>query len=346
MTEYKVITPSEVFKAIEYAKKTNPEDPNGYSNAFRLGLDRIKISGTTKYFPFEILRFNGSVWEFSPINLKFTNLTSVARILSPDDPKRNGISGVKLQFPADSVFQTKKKVNGEIITIDEEYGKAKIIIAEAYTFLIEDALKKKKFFTNNTKICTTIQFERVIDKNLGTKEKLASPILRMDIKFENLDKEEFDPKKKNNTQKDRIILPTAKPTCKIYNATKKIQKSNPKPGDNLEFEILKYLNTETGSEEALTYENIGKAILPGSLISGIDEMNQISISSMGISLASRAKFLIVNPSQGFKTDISNFFSLEELDSNKLESDLSSEPSETVKEVKKYEETQIINDLAN
>lgn len=302
------VTPSQVFEAIAYAKSKNPNDTYG-DKAFNLNIKNIKPgNNNTRYLNFEILKKrNNGTWEFVPLNLKFTKLQTTSRILPPGHEKRK-FPGAQLQFNSNASFETKKGNE----TITEEYGKAKIAIAEAFKRIVESDLDNKRLFVANRKITCPVQFDRVLDPVSGQREPLDKPIIRMEIKFEERKETETDPKKKNMSAKaEKFIDPSAKPKCEIYDATKRLSKGDPNYHEGeLNFAPLVYEKDK--KVEPLTYGNIGEVILFGSIVSGIDNMSNVVISSLGISLSSKALLLIVVPAKGLKTNITNIFSDDEL----------------------------------
>lgn len=303
------VTPSQVFEAIRYAQEKYPDDKHG-DKAFQLNLKNIRPgNNNTRYLNFEILKKkSNNNWEYVPLNLKFMKLNTISRILPPDHEKRK-YPGVQLQFDSNSSFESKKIINEKEVIIVEEYGRAKIAIAEAFKRIVESELKAKRLFVANPKISIPVQFDRVVDSVTGQREPLEKPILRMEIKFEESSKEVIiDPKNKKNAsnKNDKIIDPNARPKCTIYDANKKIDKNDPdyREGE-LNFAPLKY--DKDGKVENITYKNIGEVILIGSTVSGIDSMSSVVISTMGISLPSKASLLVVSPSRGSGLYLSKIF---------------------------------------
>lgn len=308
-----VISPRQVFEAIKYAMETN-KDKYGDS-AFRINYNKIKPgSNGVKYCDFEILHKKDGKWEYIPLNLKLTNIITRSRILPPNDPKRK-FPGVQLQFAHDSSYTTildKKDSEGKPIKYVEEYGKAKILIAKAFSRLMGDLLDKKKIFNKSTSISTPVQFQRTINEQ-GEKADLDKPIIRTEIKMISPDDEKDKDNDKKSNKKDKDISPNATPLTKIYDVRKKIDESDPRYSlECVNFEELKY--EFDGKELPITYENIGKVILPGSSISGVECMSSVTFSNMGIGLPSKMTAILVKPSKGFKPDIVSIFSKSELNS--------------------------------
>lgn len=319
------INPSQVFEAVAYARNLNKTDKFGDS-AFRVNFNKIKPgSNGVRYIDFEVLKKRPTgKWEYIPLNLKFMHLNTRARILLPDDPKRK-IPGVQLQFAHNASYtvNTKKKdKDGKDIMVTEEYSAAKILIAKAYQRIMLAALKDEKIFNDNSKICLPVQFERIIDEKTKKKAKLDEPIVRMDIKFTDGDSETEDNDPENKAPKkgpikvkkdEQKLTPSSKPRCDIYDVNKKILKTDPKYKEGeWNFEPLRY--EKDGKVEDLTYGNIGMVIQPGSSVSGVDCMSSISLSNMGISLASKATLLVVKPSKGFKPLPTQVFSANDIES--------------------------------
>jgi len=174
MSGIETITPNQVLEAIEYARSLNESDKFG-DKAFNINYNKVKPGANgVRYMTFEILKKRPSgKWEYVPINLKFVNITTRAKILPPNDPERK-FPGVQLQFAYDasySVKSGKKDKNGMDILITEQYGTAKILISKAFQRIILQALKEEKIYNDTTKISLPVQFERIIDKTTKKEDK-------------------------------------------------------------------------------------------------------------------------------------------------------------------------------
>ena len=292
----------------ELSKITN-EDKFG-DDAFKFDPKKFRPGNAgVRYFDFQVLKQRSlEEWEYIPINLKFKNLTTKSRIRAIADRK---YPGVQLQFAHDAKYTTKldkKDSDGNDIIINEEYSKVKILICRAFGRITNKLLENKKLYADNTKLCYPIQFKRKIG-DTGEKVKLEEPIIRVAIKFVS---EKIDKIDKKDIKKEKEIKPTDKPRCDLYDIDKPILATNPNyRKDGFNFEPLKYV--VDGVSHDINYENIGNVILPGSKISGLNNMS-ITISNMGISLTSSISVGIVKKSEGYKPDPSKIFNSEEIKS--------------------------------
>jgi hypothetical protein len=334
------VTPNEVFEAIKYAQTLNPNDKLG-SGAFKIDYDspRAGNNGVT-YYRFSILKKkldkkDGSEkWDFVPFQLRFVNLTSKAKILKPDDEKRMH-PGVKLQFAHDATYVVKTKDKKEVL---QPYGAAKIMAVSIFRHLIKEGIKNKKITNENPKISGPVQTDFIKDKVKKIKEKLDTPIIRMEIPFVNVSKEsdngsdsDDDKSKKKGKKKpqkeDNTLKPSAKPRCDIYDQTKKIPENDPRhKRDDYPYELLTC--ERNGTAESITYDNIGEVLIPGSLVSGVDNMSTMSTSNMGYSLASRAAFLIVKVGSGYKLNPKKIFDMEEIEALDTEVEVPKQETKT------------------
>lgn len=301
-----VITPSQVFEAIEYAKSIDSDDNLGIG-AFQVKIKNERpANNNVRYYPFEILKKDAKGnWSFVPLVLKFKNLVVKNKILAPDSPDRK-FPGVNFTFDNDTKFTTdtgKKDKDGNPIIIDEPYSAAKIAIDTIFRHLIKKLLNEEKIYNANHKTSTSVQIE-CADKDIkGKKNKLDNPIVRMEIKFE--DKKAKENKSKENPTKNasagnRTISSDAVPLCAIYDVEKRIPNSSPKYKPNgFNFEYLQYVSEKDNKKYPITYENIGKVILPGSIISGTEDLSSVACSNLGISLPSKISILIVKKSTGY-----------------------------------------------
>src|SRR6185437_4193466 len=306
MSEIETIMPSQVLEAFEFAKKKDPKDVLG-TKALNVKISSARSVGKVMYFEVEILKKRSAeVWDYIPCNIKFMNINTISKILGPDDPKRK-FPGVQLVFKGSSKFMIntgRKDAKGVAIMRAEEYGKAKIAIARAFKAIITEAITKGVIV--NKPITTSVQFMR---KETPTKEvELPEPIVRLSITFG-----EEESNKKEQKSGQRTILPTDIPKCEIYDANKKIKENDPRYDPNeMDYDPLKF--EFKGEIFDLTYENIGKVILPGSCVSGVDCMSSGNVSAMGIGLPSKATLLVVKASKGFKPIATKVFSREERES--------------------------------
>jgi hypothetical protein len=286
------VYPSDVEAAVEYAKSTNPNDKFG-DTAFKFNHTNLRSVKGVKFGDFSInkQKENG-IWAFVQLNLQFVNLVTKAYVWK----EGSEVATAKVQFVEDSCKFTRKVKNADntYTTKVEDYGRAKILINAAFKRIIAGLLKSKSLKNDNTKICSNIQTERK-DLKSDVKVKLdpGQSIIRVEIPFES------DP-----TLKQKVIKPESEPTIDIYDATKKI--ATPKPG------TIPYHKATTAEGMAITYGNINDWLKPGSCVSGVDRMNGVAISPLGISLPSKLSVLIVKPSKGFKPDPSKIFSTVEL----------------------------------
>lgn len=278
------VLPSQVFAAIEYAKKQDPKDKFG-DGAFRMNVSNIRPGkNNVRYAGWEILKHRpNGVWEFVPVNLKYMNLQTKSKIHPPGHPKKK-YAGVTLQFRVSSSFKTKA---GE-----EPYGKAKVAIYSAFKRITMRMLKAKEIFHGVPTIKLGVQTERKVDEKTGKTEKLDDGIIRVSIPFKALE----------DGPNSKIDL-NEKPKCEIYDATKKVE--NPKK-DEVPYQLAT-LKDKEGKDQPLVYQNVGDFILPGSTCTGVDCMDSVTFSQQGISLPSKASLLIVKPSKGYKPDVMSVF---------------------------------------
>jgi hypothetical protein len=314
------VTPREVFEAIEYAKTLNPNDKLG-TGAFKIEYETPKPgNNNVNYYKVMILKKRGDKWDYIPFKLRFLKLSTKSRILKPDDEKRQ-YPGVKIQLAHDAVYVTKK--DGK--EVEQPYSAAKIMAVTIWRHLLKEAMKSGKIVNDNPKISGPVQTEFIKDKTKKIKEKLDAPIIRLEIPFRNIKEEEVvdeeDKKKKKNvkqTKKDNELKPTAKPLCDIYDQDKPIPETDSRyKKDSFNYENLAV--ERNGVMEDLTYETIGDVLVPGSIISGVDNMSNMSVSNMGYSLASKATFLIVKAGSRSRINPAKIFDAEELEA--LNSDL-------------------------
>jgi len=280
------VTPSEVFAAIAYAKKKDAADKHG-DGAFRVKHDNLRpAKNDVRYAPFQILKKgSGDKWDFVGLNLKFMNLNTVARILPAGHPEQK-ITGVRLTFKKSASTYNSNNV-------EEKYGEAKLAIYAAFMRHMKKLINSKTLNNTNTNISSTIQTKKLIDKVKKIKDDLEDPLIRVEIPFKS---------EQHGTTK--VVKADEPPKCEIYDATKKLAQI--KPGQF----PFQYATIEDGP---LTYTNIGKFITPGSSVSGVDSMDSICLSNMGLSLPSKATLLIIKHSPGFKPDASVIFPVSEHD---------------------------------
>jgi len=276
--------PSQILRSIEHAKKTSPGDKFGDS-AFKIELSTLRTGkNSTKYINFLVNCLETA--KFEPVVMKFMNLQIRAGIQPPVSDKRK-FPGAKLSFSGTSTYQ-RKGPDGKMIV--EEYGKAKIAIQKAFERLIAKAIVAKVFFHSKTNICSSIQFERIVDQNKGTKEDIE-PIIRVDIPF--------------NRGPDGQSIPLDEPPrCDIYDASKPIK--NP-VGNQFPFEQAK-----TDDGDTMKYKNLGQVLTFGSSCSGVDSQESICLSGQGISLPSKVTMLVVKRSKGRKPDPNAVFKADDL----------------------------------
>jgi hypothetical protein len=284
------VYPTEVFAAIEEAKRRNPKDKFG-DGAFRIDIANIRASknGLTRYISFQILKKKPSGnWEYVPLNLSFMNLNTTARILPPGDAKKK-YAGARLQY---TMNRSTFKREG----VEQKYGAAKEAIYDSFRRMISRLLQSGKLNNHNTKIASCIQTERVVDSLSQKKEKLekGKEIIRVEIPFTKVTEGSVS-----------SIAVTETPKCDIYDAEKKkkvLQKKD-------EFPLELAVNVD-GSP--LTYGNIHEFVTCGSACSGLDCMDSVCLSGQGISLPSKVTLLIVKHSKGFKPDPSAVFGMADL----------------------------------
>lgn len=281
------ILPSEIFEAIGYAKQKDPTDKHG-DGAFKLDYGNIRLGkqGGIRYADFDVLKKNkAGEWKYIPLNLKFMNLLTKAKIYPPNHEKKK-IPGARLQFSGSSTYFDKGK--------EERYGAAKIAIYAAFARIIKKLLNQKTINNgSNNKICSTIQTEAIIDEKTKATKKLDDPIIRVDIPFDS-----------QQSGNQKIIKADASPKCEIYDACKKLKDI---PKGQWPFERATFEKTP------LNYTNIGEFITAGSSCSGVDCMNSVSLSNMGISLASKITLAVIKHSDGFKPQPTSIFSIDEFD---------------------------------
>jgi hypothetical protein len=304
MSNIKTIYPSQIFEAVEHAKKTNPSDTRGDS-AFKIDYANLKSAGNdTRYIPFLVNIKEGDKRVWTNVVLKYTGLSTKAKILRPDDPKRNEkIKSMSLQFRRSSCYNRKVKLNNKEIIIEEKYGEAKMIIYGAFKRLATEGIKSGAIRNIKRDIIIAIQTSVLTDVKQRTTKAIEDPIIRVEIQF-------IKEKGANIPKND------APPKCEIYDIMKRLPPSDPRviANNGFVYEIAT-IDRDNDVKESLTYCNIGEFITPGSVVSGIDSMSDVCLSASGISLPSRATLIIVKKSRGFKPDPSAIFNSDELCDN-------------------------------
>lgn len=146
------VTPAEVFAAINHARSAS--DPHGDS-AFELD-SVVRVAKGTAFRTFKVLKQSGSEWKYIPLNLRFVNVPTKARVIKPDDK----FAKPQLTFGS-----------------DHEYGAAKKAIYEAFQRIV--ASKMSTLNASNPKIVSTIQYTQKDGK------KLDDPLIRVNFPFVN-----------------------------------------------------------------------------------------------------------------------------------------------------------------
>lgn len=285
-TQKEVLTPSQIFEAIAYAKSEG-------TSAFKLSKPRASQTSPVQYMSFEVNRLNAAgVRGWVPVSIKFYNLNTKSNVPAPDNEKRIAIPGVRLQVAPDSTFTTTKYgQDGKPVVIQEQFGAAVIAVADAYTRLVTLGIKKNEISNKNKAIAVPIQYERKLDSGGVESLRGGNEIIRMNIKFSNPD-DKSAPRGKRMTE--RTISESAVPNITIYDARKKIPEDSPHfRRDRLNYEPM--MITE---DTPVTYGNIHHILPFGSVISGVLAMDTATISAMGIGLQANITMLIVKPSEG------------------------------------------------
>lgn len=314
------VFPSEVLKAIAYAKKTYPDDKFG-DRAFKFDDTPREGANSVRWLTFSVLKQNAktNAWEYIPLHLRVINVQTTANIRTEAEKKekKQDYPGINLTFDTSTVGQN-----------NEPYGQAKLAISNAFNRLMTAALKSGKYYLENKMVKLNVQTYRLINRAKGEKEKLEKGIIRVKIPFGNAD--------------DGVkIADTALPSIDVYDAEKRIE--NPKPG-SVPFEPA---TDEKG--EPLNYTTIRSFIRCKSTTSFVENLSGVCLSSQGASNPSKVEsFLIVKKSKGNKIQASEAFDQNEFASMAgAESGTYEEPAEdeTVEEkTVKIEDSEIANEF--
>lgn len=276
-----VLYPSEILDAVNHAK--SDKDKNGYS-AFRIGVDRFKKADLVTYYPFEVkVRGSDGHYNWTPVSLKFVNLTHVGRILplAGGDLNRatKKIYSVTLLFKGNYEY-TRAGPNNTRVT--EQYGLAKQIISKAFEAHANFA-RRNGHITKNTKIIGNVKFtQEVKEGNKNVTKTLDTPNINIGLRFAGKITDEQGVK--NETKAETLFQ------CKILDANR--------PKD-------KYGREEFSFHDAMLQDDSGEYTVPicngnihrfirgGSIITGVENMRSCSLSNMGFSLPATCEVIFV-----------------------------------------------------
>jgi len=287
------ITPSDVFAAIEEAKRQNPKDKEG-DKAIRIRFDRIRDGKNgTRWMSQEILKQNPKTgkWEYVPILLKVLNATTTANIKTEEEKEKagQGFPGIYLQFSGDTTFEREITRNGHVVkTVTEPYGQAKVAISNMFYRNMYRLLKTGKVYAENDKIKKNVQTHRWINKAKGEKEELEKAIVRVKIPYEG-----------------GSTTPTV-PSIKIYDVERPRKLTPEERGTRLPYEIGQVDGRD------FDYVNIRSFLRFGSAVSFVEDLSGVCISSQGPSNPARVKdFLIVKKGRGRSMECTDVFDASE-----------------------------------
>ena len=295
--------PSDIENARELARKKNPQDKNGFG-AFRINFNSGKNNqqGTTNYLPFEVYLDDKRGWK--KCILMFMNLTHVGRINPLEERMKQQVQDIAFLFKADYKYTRQKKLpNGETVDVVENYGAVKDYICSAFMAHVRKYQAKKEYFKEGVKIIPNVKHTREVKQRDGkfTVEAITPGNINVGIPFAVEKGGDANAAKRD---------PRTKFRCKILDVQRpKMNKSK----DDWPFEeagIVRKVQTAPNQWEdkfePLTNANVHEFIRGGSMISGFDNMSDICISSMGISLPSKIDTCMITKAVPQRAGASNF----------------------------------------
>jgi len=277
--------PNEILEAIAYAKKQDPSDKFG-DKAFQIELNPREGNNNTQWMSLRALKNVNGKMEYKNLKLKVTNLKTTANIKTDEEKKAmkgQDYPGINLTFQGVSTFTRQvRKPSGEVVTVTEKYGEAKMAIARAFRRIMTvatDPKNPKRVQGRNVSIVLNVQTHRIIDKKTLAKEELETPIIRVKLPFES----------KNN-----VIGPDSLPSVDVFDA------EVPRPlVDGKKTHDIPFANAVDENGKPFTYTTIRGFLRCGSATSYIEDLSGVCISSQGISNPARVNgFLIVKRSRG------------------------------------------------
>ena len=277
--------PNEILDAIAFAKKQDPNDKNG-DKAFQIELTPREGNNSTQWMTLRALKNVNGKMEYKNLKLKVTNLKTTANIKTDEEKKAmkgQDYPGINLTFQGVSTFTRQvRKPSGEVVTVTEKYGEAKLAIARAFRRIMlaaTDQNNPKRLRARNTMVVLNVQTERIVDKKTMDKEKLETPIIRVKLPFE---------------ANKGVIGPDALPSVDVFDA------EVPRPlVDGKKTHDIPFAHALDDNGKPFTYTTIRGFLRFGSAASFIEDLSGVCISAQGISNPARVNgFLIVKRSRG------------------------------------------------
>lgn len=277
--------PNEILDAIAYAKKQDPSDKFG-DKAFQIELNPREGNNNTKWMTMRALKNVNGKMEFKNLKLKVTNLKTTANIKTEEEKKAmkgQDYPGINLTFQGLSTFTRQvRKASGEVVTVTEKYGEAKVAIAKAFGRIMKAAIdpsNPKRIYAKTPTIVLNVQLERLVDKNKGLKEKLDTAIIRVKLPF---------------VVENGVIGKNALPAVDVFDAEVPRALVDGKKTHDIPFA---FALDDAG--KPFDYTSIRGFLRCGSATSFIEDISGVCISSQGISNPARVNgFLIVKRSRG------------------------------------------------
>lgn len=305
------VYPSEVFAAIEEAKRRNPKDTLGVG-ALQFKLDALRSAKNgVRFFSVNILKFRAGKWEYIPLVMKYMNIPTVANIYENGHEKRK-YAAVSLTFKR----STAKFMRGET---EEHYGDAIVALYEIFEHVMKQFKKTTKIALSN-KIVRSIVQKTYKDSKTEEQKNIdpAEYMFRVELPFNY-----------SGEGQQRYIKNDEPPKCDVYDTTVKVAK--PKSGD---LPFLKNAYKKGEQQLPLQYGNIHDFIKAGSCLSGLHDMRNACLSSQGLSWPGKMSLLVVKPSRGNRPeaakvfDASEFGSMEDAETADVEDENETIPQES------------------
>lgn len=171
------VLPNDILRAINEARKKDPKDKHG-DGAFRIDKSRLRAFQNKNdkkrkavYIPFQV-HVRG---EWIGLNIRIMNVKTEASIKEPDQREY----GIDLSFRKSSKFTRKDRRTGE--DVEELYGEAVVAIYEAFQRIVDRMVAAKELENKDTSALTKVQYTA---KNKDTKkeEPLEDPIFRVTLR--------------------------------------------------------------------------------------------------------------------------------------------------------------------
>ncbi len=279
-----VLYPSEILDAMENAK--TDKDKNGYG-AFRIGFDRPRKCELVTYYPFEVkVKSSNGQYVWTPVSLKFVNLTHVGRIspLIGGDVSRTSrkIYAINLLFKGNYEY-TRTATNQTRIV--EKYGLVKQMISKAFEAHAAHA-KRNGFISKNTKVIGNVKTtQEVTEHGKLVSKVLESSNININISIRFAGKVTDEQGVKNETK------PDTKFQCKILDANRQKDKVG---RDEFPFhDAMLRNNIDNEYNIPICNGNIHEFIRGGSTITGVENMKSCSLSGFGFSLPASCDVIFV-----------------------------------------------------